>query len=331
MPDPSEPHDPGARTTGQTGGSAPLGRKLERPERIDPEPAPEKPSRADRKPVQGRARAAAGKDKSGSSERERGSRGKRLGDRGAGVERPRGGRQVAQRDTDRPFRPARKAAPRRPELPEQRPIIPRDAWRDLRATAPALALDDIVKAVGAATDALDEGDIDRATELLEWAKSASPRTATLREALGVVHYAAERYGQAHSELLTYRRLSGNQDQNHLLADCVRATGKPEKAQPYVDEMIAAGVEPARIAEGLLVLAGVRADAGDFEAALQTLQRAELDPEVVQPWHPRLWYAAADILERMGRVDEARDYFEAIVSVTDDFGDVDERLRRLPSE
>lgn len=206
--------------------------------------------------------------------------------------------------------------------------MPRDAWRDLRATVPATALDDVVKAVGTAAEALEAGEIDRATELLTWAKSAAARTPTIREALGITHYTAERYAEAHSELLAYRRLSGNQDQNHLLADCARAAERPEKVAEYVDEMIAAGVEEERVAEGLIVLAGSRVDGGDLEGALATLQRLDLNPDHVLPWHPRLWYAAADILEQMGRADEARDYFEAVESIDDEFGDVGQRLDAL---
>lgn len=242
--------------------------------------------------------------------------------------RPQRGGESTRRDPEQPFRPPRKASPRRPSLPEERPVIPRDAWRDLRATVPANVLDEVVKAVGAASEALESGDAKRATELLTWAKSAASRTATIREALGITHYVAGRYPEAHSELLTYRRLSGNADQNHLLADCARAMGRHEKVATYVDEMIAANVDADRVAEGLLVLAGDRADRGDLDGALTVLQRAKLAPDRVQSWHPRIWYLTADLLERMGRRGEARQYFEAIAAVDDEFGDVEERLAAL---
>ena len=353
--DTPEFHDPAQRGKGAgKDPSAPLGRKVERPNPPAEAPAADRPERTPAPPEQrGRGqssrRAVPPAESRRSEERPRGNRGG-TGRRDAPAvadaprRQPRDGRGKPPREGaprnaaerrpvagDKPFRPTRRAAPRRPDLPDERPFLPRDAWRDLRATVPAAAVDDVVKAVGVAAQALESGDLARATELLEWAKSAAPRSGTIREALGVVHYQAGRFAQAQSELLTYRRLSGSHDQNHLLADCVRATGRPEKADEYVDEMIAAGVEPERVAEGLLVLAGVRADRGDFDAALQTLHRAELDPDIIRPWHPRLWYAAADLLERMGQTAQARDYFEAIQSVDEEFGDVDERLAALGEE
>ena len=243
-----------------------------------------------------------------------------------GTERtPRGGDAAQVRQ---PYRPARKPGPRRPELPEERPFVPRDAWRDLRATAPQNILEDVVKAVGAAAEALEAGEVERATQLLQWAKSVAPRTATIREALGIALYDGEQYAQAQAELLAYRRLSGSADQNHLLADCARALGRPEKVEAYIDEMAAADVDPARMAEGLIVLAGERADRGDLEAALDAVKRVDLSPVQIQPWHPRLWYVAGDLSERAGRTAEARDFFSAIVAIDADFGDAEERLAAL---
>lgn len=263
-----------------------------------------------------------------SGERARGGTAGRSGPSGRSSDSWRAPGRGGSEERERPYRPARKPAPRKPRLPDDRPVVPREAWRDLRATVPPNVLDDVVKAVGTAADALNEGDDARAMDLLAWAKSVAPRSATIREALGIAHYAGERYSEAHSELLAYRRLSGAQDQNHVLADCARAAGRQDKVHEYVNEMIAAGVERDRVVEGLMVLAGDRADHDDVEGALETLERAGLDPVQVQPYHPRLWYLAADLSERLGRRDEAREYFEAILAVDEEFGDVQERLERL---
>jgi tetratricopeptide (TPR) repeat protein len=216
----------------------------------------------------------------------------------------------------------------RPTLPEERPRLAVGIYRELRATTRPNDLPDVARAVAAAGQALEAGDVDRATELLEWAKSVAARSAVIREALGIARYLAGDFGGAKRELLAYRRLSGRCDQNHLLADCARVTGRSEKVAEYVDEMVQAGAPADRVAEGLLVLAGERADRGDLRGSLCTLERADLDPCRIRPWHPRLWYFAGDLHERLGDRDCARDYFEAIVAVEDDFLDARDRLAAL---
>lgn len=229
-----------------------------------------------------------------------------------------------------PARPPRRiaAAARKPRLPEgPRPFVHKDALRELRTVRRDL-VDDALKAYALAGEAIEEGQPERAVELLEWVKSVAPRSGVVREALGVAAYHAGDFARAHSELLAYRRMSGRQDQNHLLADCARAAGRHDKVTEYVDEMLRARVPKDRVAEALIVLAGDRADRGDLRGAWDALQRGGLEPDKVEPWHPRLWYAAADLSARMGDREAERDYLEAILAVDEDFLDVAERLAAL---
>lgn len=204
----------------------------------------------------------------------------------------------------------------------------REVYRELRGAARPGEADDVMRAYGAAGEALAEGDVERAVLLLEWAKSAAARSGAVREALGVARYHAGDYAAAHSELLAYRRMSGRQDQNHLLADCARALGRPEKVAEYVAAMDVVSVPADRLAEGVLVLAGERADRGDVEGALRTLERADLEPVEVGPHHVRLWYFAAELAERLGDHEAARDYLEAVSVVEPDYLDVAARLDAL---
>lgn len=208
------------------------------------------------------------------------------------------------------------------------PRLPRPIYADLRSSSPAGVLDRLAAAYAVAGEAMAAGDLDRALEVLVWAKSVAPRSSVLREALGVARYLSGDFAGAHSELLAYRRLSGRNDQNHLLADCARAAGRHDKVAEYVAEMDPAADGRDRVAEGLIVLAGDRADRGDLRGALAALERAEEPAEGVEAHHVRVWYAAADIAERMGDQDRAREYLEAIVAVDPDFLDAAERLRGL---
>lgn len=206
----------------------------------------------------------------------------------------------------------------------ERPRLPSSVYRDLKAASGA-QLDNVAIAFADAGEALAGGDTPRAITLLTDAKQRASRSAVVRESLGIALYLDERFKDAARELAAYRRLSGREDQNHLLADCARANGQPEKAEELVDRMIAAGVTADRVAEGLLVVAGARADGGDPDAALAALHRMDLEPQDVEVHHLRLWYLAADLEEQRGDPDAAVGYLEAIATVDPEFLDVAERL------
>lgn len=205
-----------------------------------------------------------------------------------------------------------------------RPRLPSSVYRDLKASS-GTQLDNVAAAFADAGEAFADGDVPRAITLLTDAKQRAPRSAVVRESLGIALYLGGRFKDAARELAAYRRLSGRLDQNHLLADCARANGQPEKAEDLVDEMITADIPADRIAEGLLVVAGARADRGDPDAALAALHRMDLEPRTVEPYHLRLWYLAADLEEQRGDTDAAAGYLQAIATVDPEFLDVAELL------
>lgn len=223
------------------------------------------------------------------------------------------------------------SAPPRPDLPRERPQLPGAVMRDIKRTARANDVEPVATAVAVAGEALDEGEVGRAVELLAWARSRAPRSVPIREGLGVAHYLAGEFEDAQRELQAYRRMSGRADQNHLLADAARALGRTEKVVELIDEMAAGladrSVPLERYVEGLIVQAGIRADAGDHAAALALLQQVPL-PDQLGDAHGRVWYAAGDIAEAMGDLEAAREYFEAVLTVDDQFLDARERAESL---
>ena len=107
--------------------------------------------------------------------------------------------------------------------------------------------------------------------------SRGPRTrrrasAAIREAYGVARYLSEDFAGALTELQAYVRISGRNDQNHVIADCHRALGRDldrieEPARALLDDDRA----PAdRRAEAAIVLAAALGDAGRAEDGLEVL-------------------------------------------------------------
>lgn len=188
--------------------------------------------------------------------------------------------------------------------------------------------DILVKVFADAMSAFAAGDVEEAIALGDQAKHIALRAAPLREFLGLAYYQAGRWQEAARELSAFRRLSGSDAQNPVIADCYRAVGKPDKAIELCDNIDPAQVEPAAYYEGAIVAAGALADQGRLEEAIERVRRLDLDPPVAQAHHVRAWYVLGDLLERQGRFTQAREWFEAVDAADPDATDASERAARL---
>lgn len=195
----------------------------------------------------------------------------------------------------------------------------------------------MARALTIAADAIDADEPERALPFLEWAKSDAPRAPSIRETLGIAHYLTGDWARALTELQTYRRFTGRNDQNHLIADCMRAQGRDILEVGRVASEIDPERDGAdRYAEAMIVWASALADAGDLPGAkvvlrrtLEELATAEPAEDDETPEHMlRLWYVAGDIAERGEDHDEARRWFARVAAVADGLYDVEERLERL---
>jgi tetratricopeptide (TPR) repeat protein len=124
-------------------------------------------------------------------------------------------------------------------------------------------------------------------------------------------------------------MSGRADQNHIIADCLRAAGHPERAVPLAEEALAArGVPLSAKAEAVIVAASALADMDKFDEALGLLRRVKTRDDVGGPEVLRVWYVMADILQRAGRNQEAERAFRRIMRHDPAAYDVAERLAQL---
>jgi tetratricopeptide (TPR) repeat protein len=172
---------------------------------------------------------------------------------------------------------------------------------------------------------LIEDDVTGAVDAARKAKTLAQRSSTVREVLGIAMYRAGRYREAATELLSYRRMSGRIDQNHLIADAYRALGAPDKAIPLINEALAADLPPQARAEAAVVGGAALADVGRYPEALAVLRAFPTTPEAGSPHDLRVWYVTADVLLRAGRPEEAGELLRLIQRHDPGAFDVEDRL------
>lgn len=161
------------------------------------------------------------------------------------------------------------------------------------------------------------------------ARARAGRIAVVREACGEAAYAAGHYAEALSELRAAKRMNGATDYLPIMADCHRALGQPEQALKLARSPSVAGFAPAAKAEMTIVEAGARRDLGQNEAALRTLELAPLNSKTRAAWVVRLRYAYADLLEHVGRREDALVWFHRTQAIdADDLTDAAERAEAL---
>ncbi len=287
-------------------------------------------------------------DRGGSGgDRERGNRGGKGRERPDGVGSNRGPREPAgieraQQRADAPPRgmassggSSRRGGVSEPPLAKDAPVdVPKGVRREIqRVTNDAETGNRLLQHATAAFAALDERDGRTALPHLRYLKARLPRTGLLREALGVALYLQEDYRDAMSELQAFRRLTGSVEQNHLVADCIRAVGEGEHRIPELIEEMEAAEEPAPDSarfEGRIVWASWLADQGDVGAGRAVLAPLldEEPGEDAEEHHLRAWYVAGDLAQRAGDTDTARSSFGRITAVATGFFDTEDRLDAL---
>lgn len=217
----------------------------------------------------------------------------------------------------------------RPELPEDRPGLARGPRREIeRVAGSSSKAEEIIAAVALGSERLDYDDVPGALRYLRWARQEAGNAVCVRELVGIALYLDGDYAEARKELQSYRRISQEQDQNHLIADCLRALGRDVEQIPELIEAMS-GAPRDRVVEGRIVWASHVADEGDPVAALSILAPALTVPSGEKPdaSAARAWYVAGDLSVRAGRARQAADWFRKVVEVGDEW-DAAERLAAL---
>jgi hypothetical protein len=216
-------------------------------------------------------------------------------------------------------------APPRPELPwDDEPVLPTTVRKEIDRAVGGKRAREVALALSVGSAAIDEGLIDVARPALAWARHEAPRSPSIREAYGVALYLDEAYAAALSELQAYRRMTGRVDQNHLIADCLRALDRGlDRVADAVQPLLADDQAPAdRRAEAAIVWAAATADADHLATARALLrrwiERMDVAGERREEHVLRVRWFAARLAERDGDTAEAGRYRAEIAAVDPDF-------------
>ncbi|WP_246852789.1 hypothetical protein [Naasia sp. SYSU D00948] len=133
------------------------------------------------------------------------------------------------------------------------------------------------------------------------------RIAVVRETLAITAYTVGDFALALRELRTFRRISGSNDQLPLMVDSERGVGRPDRAlelgRSVPRETLSAPVQVALA----IAMSGARLDLGQPELALGELEIPQLNPDRAFSYSPPLYRAYAEVLDELGRVDEAEQW------------------------
>jgi tetratricopeptide (TPR) repeat protein len=186
--------------------------------------------------------------------------------------------------------------------------------------------DEAVAAMRVALAAFDAGELTKALRAAKAAKEAAPRSASVREALGLILQALGSHKEALSELLASRRLSGSAYQLPSIADCYIALGRPERALEELAGLDRDSMPDEIWADAQVARARAHEARGNIDAAIGVLRNADEWPPAPVSHHARVRYALADTLTRSGQREEARRLFARIAIWNRDYRDVVERAR-----
>lgn len=162
---------------------------------------------------------------------------------------------------------------------------------------------------------------------LRKAKKLSPRSATIRELLGLSAYRSGNWDEGLKELRTYRRLSGDLIHYPVEMDCLRALGRPDDVIRAWERLQDYDISPTINNEARVVYASFLLDQGRPRDAWPVIKPGRL---VASPSQGELrrWYVAARVALEAGDKEAARRLVAALDEQEPDFEGVDELRRSL---
>ncbi len=207
-----------------------------------------------------------------------------------------------------------------PEIPES--VTPNDLERVARNELKTLSkenADGVARHLAMAAMLIDEDPALAHRHAVSAARRAG-RIAVVRETLAITAYATGDFALALRELRTQRRISGSNDQLALMVDSERGVGRPERALE-LGRSVPRDTLPVPVQVAVAIaMSGARLDLGQPELALAELEIPQLDPTRAFSYSPALFDAYAEVLEELGREDDARVWRDRAVAAAEALDD-----------
>jgi tetratricopeptide (TPR) repeat protein len=162
---------------------------------------------------------------------------------------------------------------------------------------------------------------------LRKAKTLSPRSATIRELLGLSAYRSSNWEEALRELRTFRRLTGDLIHYPVEMDCLRALQRSEDVIKAWERLQDYDITATINHEARVVYASFLLDQGRARDAWPVIKPGRLVASPT-PGELRRWYVAARVAIEAGDSDAARRLIAALDEQEPDFEGVDELRKAL---
>lgn len=208
-------------------------------------------------------------------------------------------------------------AKRRRDLKGAAVNLPNWIIEDISRVTPGDRVGPTLEALGAASEALGDGNYQSAVKHGLRAKSLAPQSATIRETIGIAAYRVGDWSIALNELRAYRRMAGETTHLPIEMDVLRALGRSKDIEKAWKELQVRGGHGLVMNEGKIVYASYLLDEGRAQEAWNIVNppRMEQNPN---EGHLRLYYVAARAAAALGDKTTARELSDAIVTADPSF-------------
>jgi len=196
-----------------------------------------------------------------------------------------------------------------------------------RAVDPRRA-EKLAQKLNSACTALDRERYSEAKRIARSLLKELSSVSTVHEVIGLASYRLGQWRDATGALETAQRLNERVENVPVLLDCYRAQKRWSDVDTVWKDLKEQSPAPDVMAEGRIVVAGSLADRGDLRAAIDLMQKGSSTPRRIREYHVRQWYVLADLYDRAGDIQRARELFSRVAATDPQFADVRERLSSL---